>query len=111
MGYWLHALPELYFQKAKKVSVAVWTLQLFPVWLPGPCGIVLKNYPLHAEMNVPIPHWCKYFDLTPPPPLCVYRSGGYSTAACVHLPVSGPHRWRLHSEVSAAAEGKSQSLG
>lgn len=24
LGYWLHALPELYFQKTKKVCVCVW---------------------------------------------------------------------------------------
>lgn len=31
--------------------------------------------------------------------ICVWRLGGYSTPARVHLPVPGPHCRRLHSEV------------
>lgn len=118
LGYWLHVLPELYFQKTKKVSVrmcvwwahrfgivwrtvaCVWTLRLYPVWLPWLCCIVSRNRTLlilRAE-----PGCCKYFDRFWSPVLCVYCLGGYSTPACVHLPVPGPHCRRLHSEVRTA---------
>lgn len=50
LGYWLHALPELYFQKTKKVSVF---FSLFRPWgyilfdFPRFFCIVLKNYILY----------------------------------------------------------------
>lgn len=110
LGYWLHALPELYFQKAKKVrdradaslrgrcdavSCLISTSEQHCFRVSPSSSPSRSNH--HAE-----PHCCKYFDHVWPPALCVYCLGGYSAPACVHLPVPGPHRWRLHSEVRSA---------
>lgn len=81
-------------------SESVRTLRPCPVWLPWLCCIVSQNgteLSVHAERGC-----CKYFDHACSAFLCVYCLGGYSTPACVHLPVPGPHRGRLHSEVRTA---------
>lgn len=106
LGYWFHALPELYFQKTKKVSVCACrpeTRRLYPVFPSCFCCIVSRIifffYP--PSKTVSKTSSCKYLDqffwhLV----LRVYHLGGYSTSACVHLHVSSPHRRRLHSQVS-----------
>lgn len=110
LGYWLHALPELYFQKTKKVSACARLCMYVCVCVLvfGPRGCILFDFLGYAALFqesslffcwficVQKPDSCKYFDHF----LFVYCLGGYSTADCVHLSVPSPHCRRLHSEVS-----------
>lgn len=80
LGYWLHALPELYFQKTKKVCQTFFRLTSLLC--------ILKTCTRAARTLIPL--FSLWFDF----------AGGYSTAACVHLPVPGPHCWCLCSKVS-----------
>lgn len=111
LGYWLHALPELYFQKTKKVSVCARMCMYVCVLVFGPRGCILFDFLGYAVLfqeSSFLFFISVYKNQTPVnilttswhPVLFVYCLGGYSTPACVHLPVPGPHCRRLHSEVS-----------
>lgn len=61
LAYWLHALPELYFQKTKKVSGCGLTLGIVLSFLtrntrPGPQPCFCRSPPLHSKAKIP-----KYF--------------------------------------------------
>lgn len=73
LAYWLHALPELYFQKVRKVSDVTW---------PAPSCAGARSAAGEATSRV----------------LCF--SGGGSSSAAVHLSVSAAHRRSLFTQVS-----------